>query len=53
MLQEHVPDFFLRKIFREIDAEDLGAERSRDTPDFEAVRPYCSTLMFWALMIEP
>ncbi|HEV3011389.1 MAG TPA: hypothetical protein VGX52_20405, partial [Burkholderiales bacterium] len=48
MLEKCLSNLFFRKIPREIDAEDLGAEGSRKSPDF-----YCSTLMFWLLMIEP
>jgi hypothetical protein len=36
-----------RDLAREVDAEDLGAERAGDFPNL-----YCSTLMFWLLMIE-
>jgi hypothetical protein len=48
VLEKCLSNFLFREILREIDAEDLGAEGSRDASDF-----YCSTLMFWLLMIEP
>jgi hypothetical protein len=48
MLEKRFADFLFREIPGKVDAEDLGAERSGDLADF-----YCSTLMFWALMIWP
>ena len=48
MLEERASNFLFRKTFRKIDPEDLGAQGSRDPPNL-----YCSTLMFWLLMIEP
>jgi hypothetical protein len=48
VLEKRLSDFPGREILRKIDAEDLGAEGSGDLADF-----YCSTLMFWLLMIEP
>jgi hypothetical protein len=48
VLEKRLADFRSGEILRKIDAEDLGAERPRDAAYF-----YCSTLMFWLLMIEP
>jgi hypothetical protein len=48
MLEERPPNFRLGKVLRELDAENLGAECPRESANF-----YCSTLMFWLLMIEP
>jgi hypothetical protein len=48
VLQECVSNGFFIKAIRKIDADDFGAERSGDLANF-----YCSTLMFWALMIWP
>jgi hypothetical protein len=53
MLEECLSNGFFVKALRKIDAEDLGAERSGDAADFDAFIPYCSTLMFCALMIWP
>jgi hypothetical protein len=53
VLEKCFPNFTYWKFSRQVDAENLGAERSRQSPDFEAVGPYCSTLMFWLLMMEP
>jgi hypothetical protein len=41
-----------RNVFRQVDPMDLGAQGAGDAYDLEAVS-YCSTLMFWALMICP
>jgi hypothetical protein len=46
VLEKCAPDFGRGDFAREIDAGNLGAERSRDPFD-----SYCSTLMFCALMI--
>jgi hypothetical protein len=48
VLEKCFPYFLLGYIPREIDAEELRAERTGNSLDF-----YCSTLMFWLLMIEP
>jgi hypothetical protein len=48
VLEERRSNFLFRKISRKIDAEDFGAERTGESADF-----YCSTLMFWLLMMEP
>src|SRR5688572_5091464 len=52
VLQKRAANLPHRELAREVDAEDLGAERSGNTPDLQAVQPYCSTLMFWLLMME-
>jgi hypothetical protein len=46
VLEKRAADFGRGDFAREIDAGNLGAERSRDPFD-----SYCSTLMFCALMI--
>jgi hypothetical protein len=48
VLEKGLANFPFGEILRKVDAENLGAEGSRDPPDL-----YCSTLMFWLLMIEP
>ncbi len=48
VLEKRGPNVLGGDVFREINPEDLGAERASDSPYF-----YCSTLMFWLLMIEP
>jgi hypothetical protein len=48
VLEECFPNFLFGKFLRKVDAEQLGAERSRDPADF-----YCSTLIFWFLMSVP
>ena len=48
VLEEGLANLPGRNFSRQIDAEDLGAEGSGDPSDL-----YCSTLMFWLLMIEP
>jgi hypothetical protein len=48
VLEERLPYLLDGRVLRQVDAEQLGAERARDAPDF-----YCSTLMLASLMIEP
>jgi hypothetical protein len=48
MLEEGAANILGGNVSRKIDPADLGAQRARDSSDF-----YCSTLMFWLLMIEP
>jgi hypothetical protein len=48
VLEEGRANLASRDLAREVDAEDLGAERAGDFPN-----PYCSTLMFASRMILP
>jgi hypothetical protein len=47
VLEEDLADFPRREILREVDPQDLGAERAGNAFDL-----YFSTVMFCALMIE-
>jgi hypothetical protein len=47
VLEEDGADLARRDLAREVDAENLGAERAGDFPNL-----YCSTLIFWLLMME-
>jgi hypothetical protein len=48
VLEEGPANFLGRNLLREIDPQDLGAQRARESSDF-----YCSTLMFASRMILP
>jgi hypothetical protein len=48
VLEERAADLLRGNLARQVDAEDLGAERACDTPYF-----YCSTLMLALRMMLP